>query len=141
MPAPTWPNLADWTARALPMTGQRWASSCSLEMAPPQGEEATAWGAGRVEEDKARKVAGEAFFRKGHMALDCRRTASMMGSSRASNVVYVVLGGWRRIGVIGSGVVVLSCLVKKEKERCLMSEGARSKLQVVFSVILLGSVK
>lgn len=58
------------------MTGQRWASSCSFDMVPPQGEEAC--GAGRVEVDSARRVAGEAFFKKGHMALDCRRTASMM---------------------------------------------------------------
>lgn len=47
-------------------------------MVPPQGEEAAAGSAGRVEVERARRVAGEAFFRNGHMALDCRRTASMM---------------------------------------------------------------
>lgn len=68
-----WP-AADCTARALPMTGQRWASSWSLEMVPPQGD----WGAGRVDVDRARSVAGDAFLRNGHMALDCRKTASMV---------------------------------------------------------------
>lgn len=49
-------------------------------MVPPHGED-TAFAAGRVEVDRARKVAGEAFFMKGHMALDCRRTASMVAAS------------------------------------------------------------
>lgn len=59
------PTRADWTARALPMTGHRCPSSWSLEMVPPHWE---AWG--RVEVERARRVAGVVFFRKGHMALD-----------------------------------------------------------------------
>ena len=54
----------DCTAMALPMTGQRWAYNCSFDMVPPPGE-----GRG-AEVDKARRVAGEADFMKGHMALD-----------------------------------------------------------------------
>lgn len=45
-------------------------------MVPPHGDET---GAGRrVDVDKARRVAGDAFLRNGHMALDCRRTASIV---------------------------------------------------------------
>lgn len=55
---------------------------------PPQGDE-TALAAGRVEVERARRVAGDAFFMKGHMALDCRRTASMVAASIG---VVVVLG-------------------------------------------------
>lgn len=47
---------------------------------PPHGEE-VALAAGRVEVERARRVAGDAFFMKGHMALDCRRTASMLAAS------------------------------------------------------------
>lgn len=47
---------------------------------PPHGEDA-ALAAGRVEVERARRVAGDAFFMKGHMALDCRRTASMLAAS------------------------------------------------------------
>lgn len=36
--------------------------------------------------ERERRVAGEVFFRKGHMVLDCRRTVSM---------VAVVGGGMR----------------------------------------------
>jgi len=69
-------------------------------MVPPQGDEA--WGgAGRVEVDSARRVAGEAFFRKGHMALDCRRTASM--------VVGLSLGGDHGVWPL------LVCMNKKEE--------------------------
>lgn len=66
MPAAA-PYLDDCTAMALPMTGQRCAYSCSLDMVPPQGE---ARGLGRVAVDMARRVAGEADLRNGHMALD-----------------------------------------------------------------------
>ena len=59
---------------ALPMTGQRWASNCSFDMAPPQGE-----GLGRADVDRARRVAGDADLRNGHMALDCRMMLSMTG--------------------------------------------------------------
>ena len=84
---------------ALPITGQRWASSCSFDRAPPQGEEATRADstAGlasmasvepsraapedeREAVDRARRVAGEAFFKNGHTALDWRRTASMVSN-------------------------------------------------------------
>lgn len=41
---------------------------------PPQGEGDAL---GRTEVDMARSVAGDADFKKGHMALDWRRTASM----------------------------------------------------------------
>lgn len=67
------PTRADWIASALPMTGHRWPRSCSLEIVPPHWE---AWG--RVEVESARKVDGVAFFRKGHMALDWRRTVSIV---------------------------------------------------------------
>lgn len=64
MPAAA-PYLDDWTAMALPMTGQRCAYSCSLDMVPPNGE-----ALGRATVDMARRVAGDADFRNGHMALD-----------------------------------------------------------------------
>ena len=71
---------------ALLMTGQRPASSCSFERAPPQGDEVAisadeASGAAAEEceaVERARSVAGEAFLRNGHTALDWRRTASMV---------------------------------------------------------------
>jgi len=47
-------------------------------MVPPQGEEAAvaaAWG--RTTVDRALRVAGDDFLRKGHTALDCRKTESM----------------------------------------------------------------
>lgn len=89
------PTRVACTAMALPMTGQRWASSCSFERAPPQGDDdaaaatradgaAEAGSRAAAEDereavDSARSVAGEAFLRKGHTALDWRRTASMVG--------------------------------------------------------------
>lgn len=68
------------------MTGQRRASTCSLEMVPPQGEGATAVvaeaaTAGRAAVVMARRPAAVAFFMNGHMALDWRRAASMVMSS------------------------------------------------------------
>lgn len=60
---------------ALPMTGHLWPSSCKLDMVLPHGE---ALVAGRAEVDRARRVAGEADFRNGHMALDWRRMVSMI---------------------------------------------------------------
>ena len=74
---PATPTRDDCTASALPMTGQRWPSSWSFEMVPPHGE---AWG--RVEVDRARRVEGDVFFKKGHMALDCRRTASIVADGK-----------------------------------------------------------
>ena len=55
-----------------------------MEMVPPQGEAETA---GRVVVVIARRLAAVAFFMKGHMALDWRRTESM--------VVVAYFGGWR----------------------------------------------
>ena len=78
--------LADWTARALPMMGQRLASRLSFDMEPPQCE-----ALGRLVVDRARRVAGDAFFKKGHMALDCRRTDSMESDDGDG------VAGWRRV--------------------------------------------
>jgi hypothetical protein len=47
-------------------------------MVPPQGEEACWLGLTAV--DKALSVAGDDFLRNGHMALDCRRTVSMVAA-------------------------------------------------------------
>ena len=47
------------------MMGQRRASTWRLDMAPPPGE--TWW---LVPEDKARSVAGDVFFKNGHMERD-----------------------------------------------------------------------
>jgi hypothetical protein len=68
--------LAVWTAMALPMTGQRRAMVCRLDMLPPPGEE---WKerVGPLVADSALRVAGEVFFKKGHIALDWRSTVSM----------------------------------------------------------------
>ena len=52
--------------------GQRRAIVCKFDMLPPPEED---W---RVEEESDRRVAGEVFFKKGHIALDCRRTVSMV---------------------------------------------------------------
>lgn len=69
----TCPREADCTAMALPMTGQRRASICNFDMAPPHGE-----AVGRAADvDMARRVAADAFFIKGHTALDWRRTESI----------------------------------------------------------------
>jgi hypothetical protein len=57
-------DLAVWMASALPMTGQRRAMVCRLDMLPPPGE---VW---RVEVERDRRVAGEVFFKKGHMDFD-----------------------------------------------------------------------
>lgn len=54
------------------MMGQRRAMVCKLDMLPPPGE---TW---RVEVERERRVAGEVFFKKGHMDFDWRRTVSMM---------------------------------------------------------------
>lgn len=81
------PCWADRTAMALPMTGQRFANSCSRDMDPPPpqcGEDAT-WGRALVE--RALRVAGDDFFMKGHTALDCRRTESMANVSARRSVL------------------------------------------------------
>jgi hypothetical protein len=56
------------------MMGQRRASTWRLDMRPPPGE--ALWPAFVV--DSERSVAGEVFFRKGHMERDWRRRASMV---------------------------------------------------------------
>lgn len=74
---PSPPNLlffAVCMARAFPMTGQRRAMVCRLDILPPPGE---AWRAGVVVE-RERRVAGQVFFKNGQTALDWRRTASMV---------------------------------------------------------------
>lgn len=68
------PMRALWTARALPMMGQRRASTWRFDMLPAPGE--TSWPAAVVE--RARSVAGDVFERNGHMDLDWRSRASMM---------------------------------------------------------------
>lgn len=60
------------------MTGQRRAIVCKFDMLPPPGEACHL----AVEVDSDRRVAGEVFFKKGHMALDCRRTESMIAVGR-----------------------------------------------------------
>ena len=62
-----------WTARALFMTGHRRAMNCRLVMVPPPGE----WW---VAVDKERRVDGEVFFKKGHMALEWDNKASIVAS-------------------------------------------------------------
>jgi hypothetical protein len=84
-PRPILPACAVWTAMAFPMTGQRRAMVCRLDMLPPQGE---AW---RADVERARSVAGDVFFKKGHMAFDWRRTASMIA---VSNCAVVLRGSW-----------------------------------------------
>ena len=54
------------------MMGQRRAMVCRLDMLPPPGE------ALRVVVESERRVAGEVFFKKGHMDFDWRSTASMI---------------------------------------------------------------
>ena len=51
---------------------------------------AAAAGAGRAEVERARSVAGVADLRKGHMALDCRRTVSMVALGGATSKKDVV---------------------------------------------------
>ena len=74
------PVRALCTARALPMTGQRRASTCRFDIMPPLGD------IPRVLVDNARRVVGDVLFRKGHMpvarAWDNR--ASMMPSRYCS---------------------------------------------------------
>lgn len=81
---------------------------------PPHGEETLA--AGRVDVDKARKVAGDAFFRKGHMALDCRRTASMVIHDGIESVKsWVELVGGRRKQYRGQRQLLL---MREEVDAC-----------------------
>ena len=72
-PSPTFEVLAVCTASAFPIMGQRRAMVCRLDMLPPPGE---AWRVAVVERE--RRVAGEVFFKNGHMDFDCRRTESMV---------------------------------------------------------------
>ena len=60
-------------------------------MVPPPGE---AW---RVVVDRVRKVAGEVFWRKGHIERDWRRRASMMALFATVNwcLGYGEFRGWR----------------------------------------------
>ncbi len=84
------------------MTGQRWASSWSLDMVPPQGDDL-----GRDAVDRARSVAGEACFRNGHIALDCRSTASMIA----------IEGSWLDFGVSRSTLSAESVLEEKDRRQ------------------------
>lgn len=79
------------------MTGQRRAMICRLLMAPPPG--AVCWTLVLV--DMERRVAGEVLFKKGHIALDWRRRASM---------VKVGSEGW----LVGCVVVVLQRIRRKQ---------------------------
>jgi hypothetical protein len=54
-------------------------------MLPPPGE---AW---RVEVERERRVAGEVFFKNGHMDFDWRSTASMVGGLAFSSELLDVL--------------------------------------------------
>lgn len=83
------PWWADRTAMALLMMGQRFASSCSLDMdpPPPQCDDDATWGRALVE--RALRVAGDDFFRNGHTALDCRRTESMANVVRIGKTLGV----------------------------------------------------
>jgi hypothetical protein len=49
---------------------------CRLDMLPPPGE------ALRAVVERERRVAGDVFFKKGHMDFDWRSTASMIAFSR-----------------------------------------------------------
>jgi hypothetical protein len=85
--SPTLPDFAVCTARAFPMMGQRRAMVCKLDMLPPPGEACRA----EVEVERERSVAGEVFFRNGHIAFDWRSTASMAGGLGRSAVGGVVV--------------------------------------------------
>lgn len=84
---------------ALPMTGQRRPSSCRFDIEPPFLEEAW-WCVAEtlVVVDKARRVEGDVFFKKGQTAFDWRRRASM-----ADGVNKSMDGkrwrGWREMSV------------------------------------------
>jgi hypothetical protein len=82
------------------MMGQRRAMVCRLDMLPPPGE---AW---RVEVERERSVAGEVFFKNGHMDFDWRSTASMAG--RRVDWIAQQLGGWVFGDIFEGGVVVWS---------------------------------
>ena len=56
------------------MTGHRRPKTCKLEIVPPPGE--ACWTEVLVESE--RSVAGDVLFKKGHIARDWRRRASMM---------------------------------------------------------------
>jgi hypothetical protein len=73
---------------------------CRLDMLPPPGE---AW---RVEVERERSVAGEVFFKNGHMDFDWRSTASMAG--RRADWIAQQLGGWVFGDIFEGGVVVWS---------------------------------
>jgi hypothetical protein len=70
---------------------------CRLDMLPPPGE---AW---RVEVERERSMAGEVFFKNGHMDFDWRSTASMAGDWIAQQLEGRV---FEDIFSRGEGVVV-----------------------------------
>jgi hypothetical protein len=72
-------------------------------MLPPPGE---AW---RVEVERERSIAGEVFFKNGHMDFDWRSTASMAGGLDRSAVRG--MGFWRYIFEGGGG-----CGIVREKK-------------------------
>lgn len=106
-PRPILPAFAVCTAIALPMTGQRRAMVCRLDMLPPQGEEAC-----RAEVERARSVAGEVFFKNGHMDFDWRRTASMVAASKRMRVLW---DSW----VVFLGVTIGGAYVRVESRRTI----------------------
>jgi hypothetical protein len=59
---------------------------------PPQGETGVR---GATEVERERRVAGDVFFKKGHMLFDWRRTASMAASSISK--VLGESGGFRTV--------------------------------------------
>lgn len=75
------------------MTGQRRAIVCKFDMLPPPGEACQR----ALEVDNDRRVAGEVLFKKGHIALDCRRTASMVAVvvRELQREIEYVCGYWK----------------------------------------------
>lgn len=57
------------------MTGQRRAKTCRFDMLPPPGE--ALWA---LVVESERRVAGDVFFKNGHMDRDWRRSDSMVGN-------------------------------------------------------------
>ena len=68
------PRPTLWTAMACDMIGQRSATIRRFDMAPPLAET-------EVDVERARRVLGDVFLRKGQSLAECFRAGSMMAKA------------------------------------------------------------
>src|SRR5580700_7819109 len=109
-----------WTASALFMTGQRLAINCRFVIVPPPGD----W---CVAVERERRVAGEVFFRNGHMALDWLSRDSIVQYLCRSMDLCSVAGVRNRIERQILEECRVSPMVKKKKNLGLIRHFTRAE--------------